>query len=146
MIELFFIGLFKKPYTVRHYGANTVENGYTHSPYTDTVMKLDVQPLSSDELLALPDGDRTVKRVKSFGGGKLRSADEFEGIPGDRLFYLGRWWECTSSVMWDHTILAHYRSDFVILPQREQMPDPEPPTPPAPPPDETDPPEGGIDP
>ena len=119
MAELY-IGLFKKPYTVRQHKAQTVVNGYASAPYADTVMRLNVQPLSSDELLALPDGERTVKRVKSFGPDRLTAADEFDGIPGDRLFYNGRWWECTSSVMWDHTILAHYRSDFVILPQREQ--------------------------
>ena len=135
-----FIKLFQKPYTVRQYAPQTVENGYAASPYTDAVMKLDVQPLSSDDLLALPDGDRTVKRIKSFGGAKLTAADEFEGRPGDRLFYNGRWYECTSSVMWDHTILRHYRSDFIILPQREQMADPPPPDPGT----EPEPPEGGT--
>lgn len=134
-----FIKLWKKPYTVRHYEPQTIENGYTAAPYTDTLMKLDVQPLTPDDLMALPEGDRTVKRVKTFGGAKLTSADEFEGIPGDRLFYNGRWFECTSSVMWDHTILRHYRSDFVIIPQRDQMPDPPPPEPEPTDPDAPDP-------
>ena len=119
------IGLFKKPYTVRQYEAQTIINGYASAPYKDTVMMLNVQPLSSNELRVLPEGDRTIKRVKSFGPDRLMSADEFEGIPGARLFYQGYWYECTSSVMWDHTILSHYRSDFVILPQRDQMPPPE---------------------
>jgi len=116
-----YIGLFKKSYTIRQHKAQTVVKGYASAPYSDTLIRLNVQPLSSNELLALPEGERTVKRVKSFGPDKLTSADDFEGVPGDRLFYNGRWYECTSSVMWDHTILAHYRSDFVILPQREQM-------------------------
>ena len=132
-----FIGLFKKSYTVRHYAAQTVENGYAAAPYSDTTMRLDVQPLTPDELMALPEGDRTVKRIKTFGGDKLASADEFEGIPGDRLFYNGRWFECTSSVRWDHTLLSHYRSDFIILPQRDQM------APPTDPPTEPDPDPGG---
>jgi hypothetical protein len=119
------LGLFKKPYTVRVYTApQTITRGYASAPYSDKTMRLDVQPLTPDELLALPDGDRTEKRVKSFGPDKLTSADEFEGIPGVRLFYNGQWYECKSSVMRDHTILSHYRSDFVILPQREQMPPP----------------------
>ena len=111
------------------------------------VVRLNVQPLTPNELMALPDGDRTVKRVKSFGPDRLSSADDLKGTPGDRLFYNGAWFECTSSVMWDHTILSHYRSDFTILPQKEQMPPPEPPTPPAPPVDpEPEPPEGGGEP
>jgi hypothetical protein len=129
------IKLFKKPYTVRQYGQQTVVKGYAGAPYTDTVTKIDVQPLTPDELMALPEGDRTVKRVKTFSGKRFTSADEFEGIPGDRLFYQGYWYECKSSVMWDHTILRHYRSDFVLLPQRDQMEPPPPPAPPTPPPD-----------
>ena len=89
MIKLF-IGLFKKPYTVRQHGKQAVVNGYAAATYTDTVMRLDVQPLTPDELMALPEGERTVKRVKTFGGKKLTSADGFEGIPGDCLFYNGR--------------------------------------------------------
>ena len=124
VIELF-IKLFKKPYIVRHYGAQTVEKGYASAPYTDAVMRLDVQPLTPDELMAVPEGDRTIKRVKTFGSGRLTSADEFNGITGDRLFYRDFWYECKSSVFWDHTILTHYRSEFVILPQREQEAPPE---------------------
>jgi len=120
-----YIGLFKKPYIVRRYAAQTIVDGYASAPYKDTTMMLNVQPFTPDDLRVLPEGDSTKKRVKSFGPDRLASADEFEGVPGARLFYQGYWYECTSSVMWDHTILSHYRSDFVILPQRDQMPPPE---------------------
>ena len=120
-----YIGLFKKLYTVRHYAKQTIVDGYAVASYTDTSKQLNVQPLTLDELMALPEGDRTVKRVKTFGPDRLTSSDAFEGIPGDRLFYCGYWYECKSSVMWDHTLLSHYRSDFVILPQRDQMEPPE---------------------
>ena len=120
-----FIGLFKKPYTVRQYAKQTFTDGYASAPYTDKNMKLNVQPLTPDELMALPEGERTIKRIKAFGAERLTSADEFEGIPGDRLFYNGRWYECQMSVMWDHTPLSHYRSEFVLLPCNEQMKPPE---------------------
>ena len=116
-----YIGLFKRPYVVRHYGEQSLVDGYASAPHTDAVTRLDVQPLTPDELMALPEGDRTVKRVKTFGPDRLTSADDYDDIPADRLFYQGLWYECTSSVMWDHTLLSHYRSDFVILPQRDQM-------------------------
>ena len=140
------IGLFKKPYTVRQHIPQTVVNGYATAPHTDTIMRLDVQPLTPDEMMALPEGDRTVKRVKTFGGDRLTSADEFSGTPGDLLFYEGYWYECTSSVMWNHTILRHYRSDFVIKPQRDQA---APPIVPEPPPIDPEPepqPEEVVDP
>ena len=119
------IGLFKKPYTVRKYGQQTITNGYASSPYTDATMRLNVQPLSPNELMALPEGERTVKRVKTFGPIKLSSADELAGTPGDRLWYKGAWYECKSSVDWDHTLLSHFQSDFVMLAQDEQDPPPE---------------------
>ena len=116
-----YIGLFKRPYTLRSYAAQDIVNGYAAAAFTDSVKRLDVQPLNPDELMALPEGERTVKRIKTFGPDRLTSVDEFAGIPGDRLFYNGYWFECTSSVMWDHTILNHYRSEFVLLPQADQM-------------------------
>ena len=115
-----YIGLFKRPYTLRRHGEQSVTGGYASAPYSDITVRLDVQPFNPEEMMALPEGDRTVKRIKSFGPDRLTAADEFRGIPGDRLFYQGLWYECTSSVMWDHTILSHYRSEFTILPPREQ--------------------------
>ena len=115
-----YIGLFKRRYTIRHYGPQAIVNGYASAPYTDMTARLDVQPLSADDLMALPEGERTVKRVKSYGPDKLISANEFSGTPADRLFYGGYWYECVSSVMWDHTILSHYKSEFTLLPQRDQ--------------------------
>ncbi len=115
-----YIGLFKKQYTIRQYAGQSIVNGYAEASYTDSQLRLDVQPLTPDELLALPEGERTVKRVKAFGPDRLVSADEFAEIPGTRLLYNGLWYECKSSVMWNHTLLSHYRSDFVILPPNEQ--------------------------
>ena len=121
-----YIGLFKKPYTVRRYGEQKVTGGYSSAPYEDISARLDVQPLSPDEMMALPEGDRTVKRIKSFGPEMLTSADDYKGVFGDRLFYQGLWYECKSSVMWEHTILHHYRSEFVALQQSDQDPPPTP--------------------
>ena len=127
------IGLFKKKYTVRQYGQQQNVDGYYSAPYSDTVMLLNVQPLTPDELKALPEGEKTVKRLKSYGKAKMQSADEFVGIPGDRLFYQGLWYECVSSNMWDHTPLAHYESKYVLLPPTEQEEPPLPPVLPEPP-------------
>ena len=119
------MGLFKRTCHVRKYIPQTITDGYTNSQWKDIMVKLNVQPFSSYELMALPEGDRTVKRLKSFGSDKLTSADEFTGAPGDRLFYQDHWYECVSSVCWDHTILKHYQSEYVICPVHEHEPPPD---------------------
>ena len=121
------IGLFKRPYTLRRYKPQAIKDGYAESEYTDIIVKLNVQPLAPNDYLALPEGERTVKRVKTFGFDQLTSADELSGTPGDRLWYLGAWWECKSSAVWDVTLLRHFQSNFVILPQRAQEAAPLPP-------------------
>jgi len=120
-----FIGLFKRTYTVRQFSPQKIQDGYSTAEYADVKTLLDVQPLNPDELQALPEGERTVKRVKTYGPDKVISADEHSGTPGSLLFYGGLWYECKSSVKWDHTPLGHYRSEFVVLPQREQPEAPE---------------------
>ena len=114
------IMLFKKPYTVRKYQPQTIINGYAAAPYYDVTMKLNVAPLGSEDLQALPEGERTVKRVNAFGPDKITAADNTQGIPGDCLYYYGQWYRCVSSVYWDHTFLRHYESQFALLPLAEQ--------------------------
>jgi len=118
------IGLFKKPRIVRKYGEQTIVDGYASASYEDCVLRLDIQQLSSDELRALPEGERTVKRVKSYGGGKLTAADDAKGIRGDMVFYRDQWYECVSSFLFENTFLKYYRSEFVLVPHKKQ---PEPP-------------------
>ena len=115
------IGLFKKPYTVRKYGEQTVVKGYASAPIQeDVILRLDVQQLSPDDLLSLPEGERTVKRIKSYGGGKLTAADETTGVRGDMLFYRDQWYECVSSFLRENTLLRFYTSQFVLIPHKQQ--------------------------
>lgn len=109
------IGVFRRPYTVRRHGEQKVVNGYAVSGDTEFTAKLNVQPLSADELLALPEGERSIARVKALGAYALTSADEHSGTPGDLLFFSGKWYECKSCVSWLHTPLKHYESEFVVL-------------------------------
>ena len=114
------IGLFKRPYTIRRHGPESNVGGYTQAKYEDFITRLNVQPQAPHDFEANPEGDRTVKHLKSWGPDMLISADEYTGTPGDLLYYHGLWYECKSSAMWDHTILSHYQSDFVALPATEQ--------------------------
>ncbi|GHU97424.1 hypothetical protein FACS1894208_12750 [Clostridia bacterium] len=109
------IGIFRRPYTIRRHGKQQIVNGHAVSGDADITVKLNVQPLSADELLALPEGERTIARVKTFGADALKSADEHSGTPGDLLYFSGRWYECKSCVHWLHTPLKHYEAEFVVL-------------------------------
>lgn len=116
--------MFKKKYTLRRYGPETAEG----VPYTDMVVLLNVQPVSSADLQALPEGERSVKRIKTFGPDEARTANQTAGTPGDRLWYKGRWYECESADVWDHTPLAHCESQWVAVPEnvpREPPPEQE---------------------
>ena len=117
------LSIFRKPYTVRQHGVETRKRGLASSPYTDVKMSLNIQPQAPDSFEGREEGDVTVKQLKSWGNKRLTSADEHNNVPGDLLFYQGAWYECISSVSWSHTPLAHYQSDFVILPPGKQ-PDP----------------------
>ncbi len=117
--------LFRRPYPIRRYGKQTIVNGYAVNNSNDFITRLNVQPLSKNDLMALPEGERTVKRVKSFGSTALISADEHTGTLGDLLFYNEQWYECVTCVHWQHTALSHYEAEFVLLKDQTKQPPPE---------------------
>lgn len=118
-------GFFKHDYVVRRLKEDVYCGGYAApGGHTDSVATLNVQPLTSDELQALPEGERTVKHIKSIGEEKFTPADEETGTQGDRLYYEGKWYECKSCHLWDHTILSHYEAEFVEMsPGSEEPPE-----------------------
>ena len=107
--------LFRRPYTIRRHGTQKIVNGYPVSDYSEFTTRLTVQPLSSDDLLALPEGERSIARVKTRGADALIDADEHSQTPGDMLFFQGKWYECKSCVHWLHTPMTHYESEFVLI-------------------------------
>lgn len=117
--------IFRREFVVRRFGEEEIIDGYGTSPYKDTVEVLNVQPLSADELQALPEGERKAKRMKAFSDFVFSTADQSTGRRGDWLFYrgnmdpVGHWYECVSSLGWDHTMLAHCRSEFVQVAESE---------------------------
>lgn len=114
------MALWRKPYTLRRYGQSKMVRGYTTSEYTDTVVQLDVQPLSTTELEALPEGERSKKRVTTYGSYAIQIADQATQTKGDRLYYEGSWYEAETSEMWMGTPIGHYCCQFVKVAETEQ--------------------------
>ena len=110
------ITIFNKKYWARRFGEQTNVRGYLTTSHTDFVVSLNVHPLGTDQIQALPEGERKIKRLEAHGTSVLRPSSQDRGEKGDLLYYDGEWYECISAVGWDHTILSHINYQFVIVP------------------------------
>lgn len=116
------LGVFRRNFKIRRFGKEEIVDGYGHTSYEDDEVALNVQPLSADEIQALPEGERRIKRLKAYSDFIFTTADQSTGRRGDWLLYYGHWYECVSSLGWDHTILSHCKSEFVEVPESEVAP------------------------
>lgn len=107
--------IFRKPYTIRHYGNQVIRNGYPTQGYIEETAYLDIQP-SSDTMSGPEAGFDTVMRITVYGDYPFTPANQDEGVKADRVFWQGHWFECTSSMYWDGTPLHHWISTFSIVP------------------------------
>lgn len=119
------LGIFRRAFVIRRFDKENIIDGYSVAAFHDEITSLNVQPLSKDELQSLPEGERRIKRMKAFGDLVFTTADQSSGRRGDWLFYRGNmdpeghWYECVSSLGWDHTMLSHCRSEFVQVSEAE---------------------------
>ena len=113
------LDIFKKPYTLRTFGQTKFVDGYPKAKYSDRTVKLDVQPLSANELTALPEGIRRDKNVKAFGRVEIKTADDTAGTLADRLLYRGQWYECTGADVWGNTPVGQTVAVFGLVPATE---------------------------
>ena len=110
------ITFFNKEYIIRRFSEQSIVKGYVTSPISDFKASLHIHPPSEDTINALPEGERLIKRLEGHGSIELISANQDTGIKGDLLYYHGKWYECVSSVEYDHTFLSHWNYKFVIVP------------------------------
>lgn len=110
------ITIFNREYTVRRFGEQKTIRGYVATDYTDFTVSLHVHA-GSENIQAVPEGERKVRRLEAHGTDVLRAADHNGGTKGDLLYYNGDWYECVSAVLWDHTLLNHYNYSFVVVPR-----------------------------
>lgn len=71
--------IFRRSFTIRHFGDEEIVDGYGYASYEDKQVILNVQPLSADELQALPEGERRTKRLKAYGDYQFTTADQSTG-------------------------------------------------------------------
>lgn len=109
------MNIWKKPYTLRRFTEQKNNNGYMSQGYKDITVSLDVQPVDSTQTQVTVNGKRMSARITSYGSFPIQVEDTATGKRADWLFYNGHWFECDSSVYYEHTPLAHYTSQFVMV-------------------------------
>lgn len=107
---------FGKNYTLRRYAKGKVVNGYVTAAHEDQSVFFDVQMISDDEVKE-DAGSRDKMMLKTFGDFPVRCTKQEDGVQPDRLFYDGRWYECTSSRLSQNTFIKHWTSVFTLLPE-----------------------------
>lgn len=109
--------IFKKPCVLRSFGETIIERGYPKATYEDRIVKLNVQPLTATEVLALPDGIRRSKNIKAFGKVEMKPADDQIGVMGDWIYYQtdGHWYECLGADIWNCTPIGQTEAVFGLV-------------------------------
>lgn len=110
------LDIFKKPYTLRRFEKTQLVRGRFHAAYEDSTVYLNIQPLTSDDIMTLPEGMRRKKNVRAIGRMPLRTADEKTGILADRIYYRGEWYECTGADIWGNTPVGQTEAVFGLIP------------------------------
>lgn len=110
------LDIFKKPYTLRRFEKTQITRGRPHAAYTDSTVSLNIQPLSSDDIMTLPEGMRRRKNIKAIGRAVIRTADEKTGILADRIYYRSEWYECVGADIWGNTPVGQTEAVFGLVP------------------------------
>jgi predicted heme/steroid binding protein len=75
----------------------------------DVEIEMSVQPLNGDEVVKLPEGDRSRQWMKGYTAQEMQVADEMTGRRGDFILYNGKVYEVMKSERWLQTDLNHYK-------------------------------------
>lgn len=109
--------LFKKNHIVRKWTA-TLANGRESLSYKDSVFEGDVQN-PSDSSARSSEGGRREPRLKVWSDTAFTPTDQITGTRPDWIWSDGWWWQCVSCRWAHNTLLAHYVSEFVRVPENE---------------------------
>ncbi len=106
----------KTEYVIKRFlGSKYVQGHYVKVDETVSV-KMNIQPISEKERQTLPEGERFVKRIKSFGKDAIYTtrSDGQNTLPADELLFEGEWYICEQATKRQSTPLSHYRGQYVI--------------------------------
>lgn len=112
--------LWKRKRILRRYTGHEVVNGYELVTHEDRIISADIQTTALSVTTGL-EGDMAVQRIKVFTDTQLNVARD--DLPGDRIWFQGRWFECRSTKLSENTFLKHWTSTFVECVNQEDAPE-----------------------
>ena len=109
---------FRKPYTVKRTVAGSYVNGvYVEGAETTLTIQASVQPMSGNDLVAVPEGRRAADMVKLYTSTDLFSqGDAGSGQSPDRLVWLGKDYEISSKDVRQMGVISHYKMYAIKVP------------------------------
>lgn len=103
---------FRKPITVLRTspGAYGADGNWVEGTQTTLTLAMSVQPLSVEEMDALPEGRRNSKSVKIYSGDELLPADQTSGQNADIVVWIGKNYEVVGCNPYQMGVIPHYKS------------------------------------
>ncbi len=83
------------------YGADAEDGRYRFGATHTFRVRASIQPLTGEELLRLPEGERTRERIVVFTARRLKTATQAEAASADRVEYQGNQFEVESVESWN---------------------------------------------
>lgn len=114
------VKLWKKKRLLRRYVGWQVVNGYEVASHEDMYIYADVQTTDQSVSTGL-DGDDATQRIKVFTDTQLNVARD--RLPGDKIWFQDRWFECRTTKLSENTFLKHWTSTFVECLNQEDAPE-----------------------
>lgn len=112
--------LWKRKRILRRYTGSQMINGYEVTTHEDFFIYADVQ--TTDQSVSTGyDGDDATQKIKVFTDTQLNVARN--RLPGDKIWFQGRWFECRSTKLSENTFLKHWTSTFVECLNQEDAPE-----------------------
>lgn len=103
------ITIFNRDYTLRRFAPD--------GSYEDMTVNIHMHEQESGGGTPWSEQKGIVKQAQGHGMVPIREASLADGTRADRVLYRGRWYECTSCTLYDHTALSHYNYSFIALPE-----------------------------
>ena len=109
--------IFSKKHILRKFEM-TLDRGRESLSYKDCTIQGDVQN-PSDQSSKEPSGSRREPRIKAWTDIPITPDDQLTGKHADWIWYDEKWWKCVNCRYSGNTLLSHYVSEFVRVPENE---------------------------
>lgn len=109
--------IFGTMYPIRRF-RSSIEHGREAVTFTDEEILADIQ-FPSDSSKKETEGGRREPRIKAWTNEKIQPEDQLDGTHADWVWYDNHWWKCMLCRYAGNTMLSHYVSEFVRVPENE---------------------------